>query len=79
MGFRPPAALRAIHFTQLLSYDGRNRLMARIAVSASDALVAPIPFSQGTLIQKNLLLRRVGGQNKLFLFWPERRQNKARP
>ena len=31
-------------------------------------MVAPIPFSQGTIIQKNLLLRCGGGPNKLFLF-----------
>ena len=31
-------------------------------------MVTLIPLHQGTLIQKNLLLRRGGGQNKLFLF-----------
>ena len=31
-------------------------------------MVAPIPFSQGTIIQKNLLLRCGGGPKKLFLF-----------
>ena len=32
------------------------------------ALVVSIPLNQGTLIHKNLLPRRVGGPNKLFLF-----------
>ena len=32
------------------------------------ALVVSIPLNQGTLIHKNLLPRRVDGQNKLFLF-----------
>ena len=42
-------------------------------------MVAPSPFSQGTLIQKNLLLRRGGGQKNFFFFQAERWQNQAWP